>query len=153
MTYDVQYWFGQAFYSFFAIVGFCFLFNSPRRLILSTSLTGMTAWLISLVLSALEASFILPSFVGCFFIGIVAEILAQKKKHPVLLFTVPAIVPFVPGYGIYYMMLHIIEKNFDKAIRHGVESIFIAISIAVGIMLATSLMRILQPKSRSLFRR
>lgn len=136
----------QAFYSFLSVVGFSVLFNLPRRLIIAASFSGMIGWLLYFFFQSFpSANFILPAFAGSIAVGLVGEILAAVKKHPATLFTIPGIIPFVPGYGIYYTMLHIVEKDFDSALTTGAESLFIAISIACGIVLATSFVRIIRP--------
>lgn len=140
----------QAAISFVSVIGFSIIFNLPRKLLPAAGLAGMLGWLVYVTLRAIEVSFIIPAFVGSFVVGIVGEHLATSKKHPAILFVIPGIIPFVPGYGIYFTMLHIIEKNFDLAMTTGAESLFVAISIACGIVLATSISRIIRPWTKPL---
>lgn len=141
----------QGLYSFLCVVGFSVLFNLPKRLIVAASLSGMIGWLIYYFFQVHETNFIVPAFVGSIAVGLVGEFLAIVKKHPATLFTIPGIIPFVPGYGIYYTMLHIVEEDFNLAMTTGAESLFIAISIACGIVLATSFIRIVRPYIERLF--
>lgn len=135
----------QGIYSFLSVVGFSVLFNLPRKLIVAASISGMVGWMLYYYFQWIGTNFIIPAFVGSIAVGLVGEILAVIKKHPATIFTIPGIIPFVPGYGIYYTMLHIVEKDFDLAMTTGAESLFIAISIACGIVLATSFVRIIKP--------
>ncbi len=144
-------YFTQAIYSFLSVVGFSVLFNLPRKLIIAASLSGMFGWLLYYFFQSLGTNFIVPAFVGSIVVGFIGEILAAIKKHPATIFTIPGIIPFVPGYGIYYTMLHIVEKDFNLALTTGAESLFIAISIACGIVLATSFVRIIKPNIEKLF--
>ncbi len=141
----------QGLYSFLCVVGFSVLFNLPKRLIVAASLSGMIGWLIYYFFQIHETNFIVQAFVGSIAVGLVGEFLAIIKKHPATLFTIPGIIPFVPGYGIYYTMLHIVEEDFNLAMTTGAESLFIAISIACGIVLATSFIRIVRPYIERLF--
>lgn len=111
-----------------------------------TALSGALAWILYNLLHSLSLPFILPYVVGSFVVGFFAEIFARKYKHPAIIFTIPALIPFVPGYGIYYTMLYIIEQQYDAAIQSGAEALFIAIAIASGVIVATSFARILFKK-------
>lgn len=135
----------QGFYSFFCVVGFSIIFNLPRKLIFIASINGMIGWLLYAYLQNSGTSFIVPAFIGSIFVGLVGEFLAAVQKHPATLFIIPGIIPFVPGYGIYYTMYHIVSQDFETAMTTGAESLFIAISIACGIVLATSFFRIIRP--------
>lgn len=135
----------QGIYSFLSVVGFSVLFNIPRKLIVAASISGMVGWLLYYSLQQISTNFIIPAFVGSIAVGLVGEILAVIKKQPATLFTIPGIIPFVPGYGIYYTMMHLAQQDFSLAISVGSESLFIAISIACGIVLATSFVRIIRP--------
>lgn len=135
----------QGFYSFFCVVGFSIIFNLPRKLIFIASINGMFGWLLYAYLQSSGTSFIVPAFIGSIFVGLVGEFLASVQKHPATLFIIPGIIPFVPGYGIYYTMYHIVSQDFESAMTTGAESLFIAISIACGIVLATSVFRIIRP--------
>ncbi|MGX8797903.1 threonine/serine exporter family protein [Fusibacter sp. JL298sf-3] len=131
----------QGFYSFCCVAGFSIIFNLPRKVLIITSVNGAIGWIVYVILQQLGANFIIPAFVGSFVVGIVGEVLAIKNRHPATLFIIPGITPFVPGYGIYNTMYHIVTQNFSGAITEGAQSMFIAISIACGVVLATSLVR------------
>lgn len=135
----------QGLYSFLSVVGFSVLFNLPRKLIIAASISGMIGWLVYYTFQMQDTNFIIPAFMGSIAVGIVGEILAIYKKQPATLFTIPGIIPFVPGYGIYDTMRFVVEKDFNRAMTKGGESLFIAISIACGIVLATSFIRMLRP--------
>lgn len=141
----------QGIYSFLCVVGFSVLFNIPRKLIIPASLSGMVGWLIYYYFQSQSSNFIIPAFAGSIAVGIVGEFLAILKRHPATLFIIPGIIPFVPGYGIYYTMRHIVDENFNAAMTTGAESLFIAISIACGIVLATSFIRLIRPNIEKQF--
>lgn len=135
----------QAISSFFCVVGFSIIFNLPRKLVVIASFNGMIGWLVYYILQSLETSFIIPALLGSICVGLIGEIMAAVQKHPATLYIIPGIIPFVPGYGIYYTMYHIVSQDFQSAMTTGAESLFIAISIACGIVLATSLFRMVRP--------
>jgi uncharacterized membrane protein YjjB (DUF3815 family) len=131
----------QGIYSFFCVFGFSIMFNIPRKHVLLASLNGAIGWIVYALLQNSAASFIVPPLVGSIVVGIIGEISAIKNKQPATLFIIPGIIPFVPGYGIYTTMFHVINDDFSLAIVSGTESIFVAVSIACGVVIATSLVR------------
>ena len=141
----------QAIFSILSVVGFSILFNLPRKLIIPASISGMIGWLIYLAVQDPSTNFIIPAFLGSIAVGIVGEVFAVFMKHPATIFTIPGIIPFVPGYGIYYTMFHLVEMDFEGAMTSGTESLFIAISIACGIVMATTFVRIIRPTIEKVF--
>lgn len=135
----------QALYSFFCVVGFSVIFNLPRKLIVIASINGMIGWILYYGLQNSSASFIVPALIGSICVGFIGETLASIQRHPATLYIIPGIIPFVPGYGIYYTMYHIVNQDFQNALTTGAESLFVAISIACGIVLATSIFRLIKP--------
>lgn len=143
----------QGIYSFLCVAGFSIMFNLPRKLIAIASTNGMFGWLVYVFFQNMGTNFIIPAFVGSICVGIIGEVLAIRYRRPATLFIIPGIIPFVPGYGIYNTMYHIVDQNFNMALTYGAESIFIAISIACGIVLATSTIRLVRPNIERLFMR
>ncbi|GAU78727.1 threonine/serine exporter family protein [Fusibacter sp. 3D3] len=135
----------QGIYALFCVIGFSIIFNLPKQLLPHAAFTGMVGWLVYDALQGQTSNFIVPAVVGSIAVGLIGEILAAVTKHPSTMFTIPGIIPLVPGYGIYYTMLYIVQEDFDQAMTTGAQSLFVAISIACGIVLATSLMRMIRP--------
>ncbi len=131
----------QGIYSFLCVVGFSIIFNLPKRLILLASVNGMLGWIVYAFLKQTSLAFIIPPLIGSLFVGIFGEFSAIYKKQPATIFIIPGIIPFVPGYEIYNTMLFVIENDFANATISGFKSFFIAISIACGVVIATSLVR------------
>lgn len=134
----------QSFYSFLCVMGFSVMFNIPRKQIFIASLNGTIGWSIYLLLQSGSASFIVPPLAGSIVVGVIGEIAAIKNKQPATIFIIPGIIPFVPGYGIYNTMYHIINNDFSQAMVSGSESMFIAVSIACGIIVATSIVKLIK---------
>ncbi|HOV64896.1 MAG TPA: threonine/serine exporter family protein, partial [Spirochaetia bacterium] len=57
-------------------------------------------------------------------------------------FIVSAIIPLVPGGGMYYTMMESIRGNIDGALSFGFETVSIAGAIAAGLAIASSLIRL-----------
>ena len=63
----------------------------------------------------------------------------MKNKKPAIIFTIPGILPLSPGLGIYNTMLYMVQKDFEKGFSKGIDTISIAASIALGILVVTSI--------------
>jgi len=134
-------------YAFFSTIGFSVLFNIPRKEMIYAGLCGALGWLAYIYTNYEMGSAMIGSFMGALVVGILAEILARKRRQPATVFVTPGIIPLVPGYGLYYSMLKIIEKSYDEALSVGFETMVVAISIASAIIIATSFGRVLRKKS------
>ncbi|MBB6214826.1 uncharacterized membrane protein YjjB (DUF3815 family) [Anaerosolibacter carboniphilus] len=135
--------FTQFIYAYISTVGFSLLFNIPRTAILKSALIGATGWLIYAEVNQLSQTAILATFLGACAVSILSEIFARKFREAVTVFVIPGILPLVPGSGMYNTMLALIQKNFSKAALVGSETIFIAASIAVAILLVSSFTRLI----------
>ncbi|MFZ5966023.1 MAG: threonine/serine exporter family protein [Bacillota bacterium] len=136
----------QFFIAFFSVAGFAILFNIPKKEILRASFAGAFGWLVYHYVSSISNTYVLSSFLGACAVSIISEMFARKYKQAVTVFVIPGILPLVPGAGMYYTMLAIIQKSFDKAALLGTETIFIAGSISVAILLVSSSARLLSAK-------
>ncbi len=135
----------QGIYALFSTIGFSIIFNLPRKLLPYAGLTGMLGWMVYVFLQGTTDNFLVPAVIGSVIVGLIGEVLASITKHPSTMFIIPGIIPFVPGYGIYYTMLYVVQRDFELALTTGAQSLFVAISIACGIVVATSFMRFIRP--------
>ncbi|MCT4583728.1 MAG: threonine/serine exporter family protein [Peptostreptococcaceae bacterium] len=130
--------------SFFATLGFCILFNVPKKYIIHSCLTGAIGWCVFIFNKEIFNSNPFPNFLASIVIGILGEIFARINKTPVTLYVIPGIIPLVPGYGIYLSMIHLINNDFYSAIKTGVDTLFIAGAISMGIIIVTSFSRLIK---------
>ena len=128
-------------YSFIACIGFCLVFNirSPLRMI-TASLVGALGWGVYLLCGGLHNDFF-QYFIATIVISICSEILARIFKAPVTEFLVVSLLPMVPGGGIYYTMEYCINGETSLFLETGLHTLGIAGSLAVGILLVSSVVR------------
>lgn len=124
---------------FFATLGFSILFNVPRKSIVASCFTGALGWVIYYIFNLYEHK-ILGTFIASFAIGVTGELMAIKLKKPATVFIIPGITPLVPGAGTYYTMLYLVQNNYDTAMKKGAETLFVAASIAIGVIFASVFM-------------
>lgn len=130
--------------SFISCLGFGILFTVQKRTLLLAALNGAIGWTILLSLDSPQVSYIFANLLSALVVGILAEIFAVIQKTPATGFIVIGVIPLVPGFRIYRSMLYFVRNNLDKGIAEGVHACFMAVAIAVGIILATSITRIIR---------
>lgn len=123
--------------SFFATAGFAIYFNAPISSVIPTGIVGALSWSLYYIASDYLNQKIIGAFLAAFLVGFLGEKLAIKLKKPATVFITPGIVPLVPGAGMYYTMLYLVEKDFVMAAGQGTETFFVAASIAIGIITST----------------
>ncbi len=122
-------------------LGFGILFNIPRRQLVYASVTGAVGWIIYSRLLGKFDSPVMAAFAGALAVGMISEVLARKRKMPATVFIIPGLIPLVPGYGLYYSILKIIEADYSAATEIGAETILVAIAISSAIIVTTSIAR------------
>ena len=71
-----------------------------------------------------------------------AEIMARGRKCPAMPYLVVATLPMLPGAGVYYTMSLGLEGDMMEAVAKGLETVGIAGSLAVGILLVSTVFRL-----------
>ena len=71
-----------------------------------------------------------------------AEIMARVRKCPAMPYLVVATLPMLPGAGVYYTMSLGLEGDMMEAVAKGLETVGIAGSLAVGILLVSTVFRL-----------
>ena len=78
---------------------------------------------------------------------LVSELLARRMKTPVTTFLICALIPLVPGGGMYYTMLAIIQGNTMNALEIGIHTLGCAGALALGIALTSAFFSFSMKKS------
>jgi uncharacterized membrane protein YjjB (DUF3815 family) len=81
--------------------------------------------------------------------SIYSEIMARVLKTPVTLLVICAMLPLVPGAGMYYTMYDVVKGDISSSISTGLSTIASAGTLALGIILVTTLTRIITKKKRA----
>lgn len=119
--------------SFIATIGFAIMFNNKYKHLLIVSLCGVVACGAYLLVEDVFISVMLGSIVAT----LIAEVLARVLKAPTTVFLMPAIIPFVPGAKLFFMMYNLINGDL-LAFQTNFNILLLAsLGIAVGIILAS----------------
>lgn len=128
-------------WAFLACAGFCLVFNMRGKVLVVSSLGGSIGWLVYLLLNPLQND-IIQFFLATVATAIYSEIMARVLKRPATEFQVVALLPMVPGGGIFYSMEYCVIGNNDMFIRTGLHTLGIAGALAMGILLVSSFVRL-----------
>jgi uncharacterized membrane protein YjjB (DUF3815 family) len=126
-----------------ATLCFTVLFNIRGWKKLLAAAGGALGWGVYLLVMENAGSDILAFFCASLGIGLYAEICAAVSRNPATAFTVCAIIPLVPGSGMYYTMSESIGGDIQGALSSGLKTLLVAGAIAAGIAFSSSLRKIL----------
>ena len=124
-------------FAFLSCAGFCLIFNIHRAGIIRTGLGGSLGWLVYILMGKT----ILAAFWAAAAIGIYAEIMARIRKCPVTGYLLVALLPLVPGGGIYHSMQYAVGGYTQQFLNTLLQTFGIAAAIAIGSMISSSLFR------------
>ena len=132
----------QCICAFLSTVGYCFIFNIPRRHLIPASFVGAAGWALYQYLTAQGESKIAACFAAACLVTALAELFSRICKDAAILFSIPGILPIVPGAGMYNTMRAFLARDLEQTAAVGYETILMAASIAVGLLVVSSLLRI-----------
>ena len=150
---DISTMFIQSLFAFFSTLGFGILFNIRGKKLFYAGLGGGLSWFISLYCEGLGLNTTSSFFITSIIFSIYSEIMARILKTPVTTLIICALIPLVPGGGMYYTMFEAINGNIMKSFELGLNTISSAGSLALGIIFVSTLTRLFfQAKRKSEFR-
>ena len=137
----------QAAAVFVGCCGFCILFNVHGRGLVLCIIGGAAAWMVYLLCGALGCDVYAANLFAAVFAALYAEIMARVRKCPATPYLVIATIPMLPGAGVYYTMSLGLEGSIMASVAKGLQTIGIAGSLAVGILLVSTVFRLIGRRS------
>ncbi len=138
--------------SFLTAFGFTILFNTPTKNIVPASLTGAIGWTIYFFLvNYLTMVDFVATIIASFFIAFASQIFARRLKTPVIIFTLPGLIPLVPGGMAYNMMRAFVEGNSELGFQFATNTFLTAGALALGLSINGAFFQLFS--SRDLFKR
>lgn len=129
-------------YAGLSSTGFCLIFNVRKvSHLFFASVGGAIGWAAYLVTIG-QGSDLISYFLATIAISIYAEIMARCFKAPATIFLLAALMPMVPGGGIFYTMEHCINGDTAAFLETGLHTLAIAGSLAMGILVVSALARL-----------
>ncbi len=128
---------------FAAALFFSVLLNQPRRSILFSSVIGGGAY----VLFSFFGKGTLAYFIASFFVGIACEALARWKKTTATQLITCALIPMIPGVGLYRTVRYMSDGQLTQAVHTGSETLLGICAIALAITFSTLLFKRSKPQT------
>lgn len=117
-----------------ASAAFGWLLRQPKKTMLFTSLIGVNGYVIFLLMGQSAMAYFTASLV----VGLLCELAARVTRMATTLFLVSAIIPLVPGLGLYRTMMYTAEGNLQMALSTGVETAIGIGAIALSLTIAST---------------
>lgn len=124
-------------------VGFGMIFNVPRSTLPLCAFGGAFTYGLREILINNALSIELSTFIAATAIGIISVFWSRRYVMPRPVYTVPSIIPMIPGTYAYEMMISLVRMNSDGVsdvllsgfIQNGLHAISILFAIAFGLVL------------------
>ena len=134
--------------SFFGAIGYACTFNTGSKRLIATGFGGLIGWAAYLLTGYFMFSEPMKYFIAAIVINIYAEIMAVKEKAPSTVFLVSAIMPLVPGGMLYRTMRFAVTNEWGDFGKLGVETLSIALALALGMLIANSVIKSMRKRRR-----
>ncbi len=130
-------------YAFAACFFIAIVYNIHGKKLIPVALGGAIGWFVYLLCSGLHRQ-IYEYFFAAIVIAIYSEIMARVNKVPVTIYLIVALIPLVPGGGIYYTMEYCLNGNIPAFEQTGLHTLGIAGALALGILMVSSAVRLIK---------
>lgn len=132
-------------WAFLACIGFCLIFNIHGPGILICGGGGALGWLVYLLSAFMTDGPVLRCLIAAIAVTLYSELMARVRKCPVTSYLLIALLPFVPGSGIYAAMRHCVQGDITAFLSDLQHTFGIAGALAVGVLVGSSLTRLILP--------
>ena len=139
----------QAIMIFVACTGFSILFNTHGWGSALCAAGGVLTWMVYLLCRSLGFSIYGMNFIAAIVAALYSEIMARSRKYPVTSYLVISSIPLLPGAGIYYTMSLGLGGDVQAAVHKGLETTGVAGSIAVALLLVSTVFRLATAQRRN----
>ena len=119
--------------AFFGTVGFAMLVHTPRRAWFVSGLIAALSYLLYWFLTYLELPDPMAIFIGSLFGSLAGLLSARRMKIIGTVFLMSAVVPVVPGLGLYRMMSALGQGQLAAGAKTGVHAMITVAMIALGL--------------------
>lgn len=135
----------QVIASFAAAACFSVLLCQPRGTICVSSLIAAAGYGLFLLLGQTTAGY----FFATLLIAVCCEICARILKRAATLFITSALIPLVPGVGLYRTIRYIVEGEYNQALSVGTSTLMGICAIALGITFSSLFFANLHKKNKT----
>ena len=125
-----------------AVLGFCILFNSPRKTIPYACIVGAMGQIVMQHMLFLGQSPAIACFTGACTLALLSELGSRAGRDATTIFIIPGIIPLVPGSLLYSSMLQLLEGDMAASAALAFSTLLTTLSIAAALVVVSSLTRL-----------
>lgn len=127
---------------YIATLCFGILINVQPKSLNLCAFVGVLGYLSFVMCNVIFGGYITGSVTGAIAIGVFGMIAARYKKTPVIVFSIPGLVPLVPGGQAYQVMKNVALGNTATALSYLNQVMMIAGAIALGFLFAELIIQV-----------
>jgi len=106
---------------------------------------GAAGGITKLMLMQFNIGIVIATFAGASLVGVLSVYAAHNKHAPPLVFSIPSVIPMIPGAFAYRMMLGLMQlsgtavststyyQTMAETMSNGLKTMFILMALAVGV--------------------
>ena len=131
--------------SFVGTLGFAIFMHAPKRAWLPASAIGGVAYLVYWALQEFGVYEPMAIFIGALLGSIMGQYLARRMQMIATIFILLAMIPLVPGLGLYRCMHYLAQEMYGAGADAGVRAMVDIVMIALGLAVGNFLFRMVHP--------
>ncbi|MBB6621914.1 threonine/serine exporter family protein [Clostridium gasigenes] len=136
--------------AFIATFGFGIIFNIKGKKLFFAAFGGALSWFVYSLCLNLGLTEISSLFLSSVIFSTYSEIFARILKTPVTTLVVCALIPLVPGGGMYYTMFEAVTGDINKSLALGLNTISSAGVLALGIIFVSTITKLIMSHKRKI---
>ena len=113
--------------------GFAIFMHAPKRAWLPASLIGGASYALYWALLQAGTYEPLAIFLGALLGSVLGQLCARKMHMIASIFILLAMIPLVPGLGLYRCMSHLAQGLYAQGVKDGVSAMMDIVMIAFGL--------------------
>ncbi len=133
--------------AFVGTVGFAMLVHVPKKSWLPSGVIAACVYLLYWSLTQAGLPDPMGIFIGSLFGSLAGQLCARKMKTIGTVFLMSAIVPVVPGLGLYRTMAYLGQGETAFGVDLGIQAMITIAMIALGMSMGSFIDRIIQHKT------
>jgi len=134
--------------AFFGTVGFAMLVHVPKRAWLVSGLIASFSYLLYWFMAYLDLPDPMAIFIGSLFGSLAGLLSARLMKIIGTIFLMSAVVPVVPGLGLYRMMAALGQGQIAAGAKTGIQAMITVAMIALGLVAGAFMDRVLWSRTK-----
>ncbi|MBQ7848938.1 MAG: threonine/serine exporter family protein [Clostridia bacterium] len=126
--------------------GFAIFMHAPKRAWLPASLIGGVSYTLYWALLQLHVNEPASIFLGALLGSLLGQYCARRMRMIASIFILLAMIPLVPGLGLYRCMSYLAQEMYGAGVDAGVRAMLDIVMIAFGLGIGSYVFRMFRPR-------